>query len=396
MRGSGRLLLPAIQSQTITGLLLAFSSTAPRAAGLVALVVLRPPPPSHFGGWHSHRAEGIVRCSPRSTAITPALAYAERTSRLAWSSRSRLSTMASQPDSFGFREPSTAAPSRYAQDKSEWKEGSKPGFSVVADYGTADDIEVPADAIETGDGPLRVKLPKLLQLLDPVRFPSSSTAKKKVRQGVVLVNGNKGRVDTDITIGSDHVKLQARTESKFQARGEAPFPITVIYEDDVMAIVHKPPGICTHPPKCLVPQTQAQSMMSMRCCVPYHVPCAPPGSEGILWRPMMAHRLDKVRIQFFRIHVFKHCWVSSQMYACSDLETYLSLSLSCSLFLFLFLSLSFSFSLSLSRSLYIYNTLYLYTFIPTSILIYISSYLYMYVRLRISESICLSINLCIH
>ena len=34
-------------------------------------------------------------------------------------------------------------------------------------------------------------------------------------------------------------------------------------------------------------------MMSMRCCVPYHVKCAPPGSEGILWRPMLVHRLDK-------------------------------------------------------------------------------------------------------
>jgi 23S rRNA-/tRNA-specific pseudouridylate synthase len=197
---------------------------------------------------------------------------------------------ANDVDREGYRLSAAGGPSQ----TSEWTSGNKDGFSVVADYGTAHDVVLPDGAEREDGGPAKVRLPLLLQLLDPARFPSPSTAKKKVRQGVVLVNGRRGKVDSLITIGRDHVTLQARTESKFKPMGEPPFHINVIYEDDVMAVVHKPPGVCTHPPKGqVVPQTQAQSMMSMRCCVPYHVKCAPPGMEGILWRPMLVHRLDK-------------------------------------------------------------------------------------------------------
>jgi 23S rRNA pseudouridine1911/1915/1917 synthase len=198
--------------------------------------------------------------------------------------------MAEGVDSESCKEQSAAPPVLYAKSKSEWIEGSKAGFSIVADFGTADSVELPDGAIEPGDGPPQVKLPVLLQLMDPGRFPTASAAKKKVRQGIILVNGRKARVDMLIKIGEDNIAMQSRTESKFKPLGEAPFHIDVIYEDDVMAIVHKPQGVCTHPPKG---QTEAQSMMSMRCCVPYHVKCAPPGHEGILWRPMLVHRLDK-------------------------------------------------------------------------------------------------------
>lgn len=219
---------------------------------------------------------------------------------LKWKARMEgAATHVGEIDREGYRQSPTASmPSPYAQSKSEWAEGNKEGFSVVADYGTAEEVVLPEGIAQLDDGSEgqapKVRLPMLLQLLDPSRFPSPSTAKKKVRQGVVLVNGRKGKVDSIIAIGRDHITVQARTASKFKPMGEAPFHINVVYEDDVMAVVHKPPGVCTHPPKGqIVPQTQAQSMMSMRCCVPYHVRCAPEGTEGILWRPMMVHRLDK-------------------------------------------------------------------------------------------------------
>jgi hypothetical protein len=231
--------------------------------------------------------------------------------------------------------PASGASSPLGTDVPARTDGGKAGFSVIADWGTAEHVELPADcAALHGSAPPQVRLSLLLMLLDPVRFPSPSAAKKKVRQGVVLVNGRKGRIDMLITIGKDRITMQSRTESRFKPLGDPPFHIDVLYEDDVMAVVHKPPGVCTHPPKGLiVPQTQvlpapdshpqgnvtttptttthahaltnnnrshtnhsltqAQSMMSMRCCVPYHVKCAPPGSEGILWRPMLVHRLDK-------------------------------------------------------------------------------------------------------
>ena len=230
---------------------------------------------------------------PRSPAFLQGLFLPTRTTTCCWSPlalHTRRAASRSVPiamdgtDREGYREGYRGTPTTL--DSSQWREGNKAGFSVVADFGTADDVVVPPGASEQG----KVRLPLLLQLLDPQRFPSASTAKKRVRQGSVLVNGRKGRVDSLVEIGIDHVTVQARTESSFKAPGDAPFHIDVVYEDDVMAVVHKPPGVCTHPPRGgEVPQTQAQSLMSMRCCVPYHVKCAPAGRalEGILWRPML-------------------------------------------------------------------------------------------------------------
>ena len=226
---------------------------------------------------------------PRSPALLQGLFLPTRTTSCCWSPlplhtrrAAGLRLVMGGTDREGYRETGTPT----TLDSSQWREGNKAGVSVVADFGTADDVVVPPGASEQG----KVRLPLLLQLLDPQRFPSASTAKKRVRQGSVLVNGRKGRVDSLVEIGIDHVTVQARTESSFKAPGNAPFHIHVVYEDDVMAVVHKPPGVCTHPPRGgEVPQTQAQSLMSMRCCVPYHVKCAPAGRalEGILWRPMM-------------------------------------------------------------------------------------------------------------
>ena len=175
--------------------------------------------------------------------------------------RTRLLAMAETEyggDSYRVSAPAPGASSPLGTDVPTRTEGSKAGFSVIADWGTAEHVKLPADcAASNGSAPPQVKLSLLLMLLDPVRFPSPSAAKKKVRQGVVLVNGRKGRIDMLITIGKDRITMQSRTESRFKPLGDPPFHINVLYEDDVMAVVHKPPGVCTHPPKGLiVPQTQ--------------------------------------------------------------------------------------------------------------------------------------------
>ena len=226
-------------------------------------------------------------------------------------------------DREGYRSLPSQVPST-SQGKSKWKEGSKAGFSVVADYGTCQEVAVRSALSESG----RVKLPALLQLVDAERFPSPSTAKKRIRQGAVLVNGRKGKVDTLVAIGADRVTLQVRTESAYKPLGKAPFEIEVIYEDDYMAVVRKPAGVCTHPPKGGIKASSVSDgdededgeedededevreedeqegelrhrkdgrmdMMSMRSCIGFHVSCAPAGMEGVLWRPMLVHRLDK-------------------------------------------------------------------------------------------------------
>lgn len=88
--------------------------------------------------------------------------------------------------------------------------------------------------------------------------------------------------------GIDRISLQARTTSPYQPAGTAPFNIAIVYEDDSMAIVHKPRGVCSHPSP-----GGMDGNMTMRFCVPYWVQGAPEGSVGMLWRPMLVHRLDK-------------------------------------------------------------------------------------------------------
>lgn len=58
------------------------------------------------------------------------------------------------------------------------------------------------------------------------------------------------RIDTQIWVGSDTVTVQARTASSSsstfktldKAQGGPPFNIKVIYENDIYAVVYKPPG----------------------------------------------------------------------------------------------------------------------------------------------------------
>ena len=157
------------------------------------------------------------------------------------------------------------------------REGTRPGSEVVHSYA------VPADASWSAETPL----PEALLLLDPVAFPSLSRARKSCRRGGVLVNGREARCINSVDPG-DVVELQQRTAPGFSPRGKPPFNVTVLLEDDHLAVVLKPAGVVTHPPP-----GGATGSRSMRTAIMHALQPPPPGTLGALYRPHLVHRLDK-------------------------------------------------------------------------------------------------------
>ena len=155
------------------------------------------------------------------------------------------------------------------------RNGTRNGYGVCASLGC-----VPASV---ADG---TPLPEVLVAMDSERFPSMSRARKALRRGTVLINGREGRCITTAAVG-DEVELQARIAPGFTPRGRPPFPVEVVYEDDALAVVLKPAGVCTHPPPG---GTQGGSM---RTAIMHALRPPPVGSAGALYRPHCVHRLDR-------------------------------------------------------------------------------------------------------
>ena len=124
-----------------------------------------------------------------------------------------------------------------AVEPTSWlRNGTRLGYAVHAELGV-----VPTSMS------VATPLPEVLVAIDPERYPSMSRARKACRRGCILVNGIEARCITTARSG-DALSLQARVTPGFAPRGHAPFPLEVLFEDDAMAVVLKPAGVCTHPP----------------------------------------------------------------------------------------------------------------------------------------------------
>lgn len=186
----------------------------------------------------------------------------------------------------------------------EVEKGTKSGYTILVDYGKGESrCQDPASPAT------ELKLWQALQQLDPERFPSVSSAKKTIRKGTVLVDGKPGRVDSKVTFGVNHLKLQHRTSTSFKPIGDPPFHVDIVYEDDYMAVVHKPPGVNTHP----MPGEGGKEMApAMAQALTWFVKTAPDGTPGALWKPMVIHRLDKPTEGLLMVVKTKQAWTSLQ------------------------------------------------------------------------------------
>ena len=166
------------------------------------------------------------------------------------------------------------APTIVLHEDTQRKRSVRDGYAITDKYIVPDSVQ------------LAMPLPDVLCIVDAQRFPSMSRARKSCRRGEALVNGLEGRCITTARAG-DVIELQARVNAGYTPRGKAPFDVEVVYEDDALAVVYKPAGVCTHPP----PGGAVGG--SMRTAIQYTLKPPPAGSVGALYRPHTCHRLDK-------------------------------------------------------------------------------------------------------
>ncbi|KAK9826166.1 hypothetical protein WJX81_002565 [Elliptochloris bilobata] len=162
--------------------------------------------------------------------------------------------------------------------RGEAKRGPRPGHAIVA------------TALQP-DGVLAQPLPAAVAALFAERYGTPTAAKRACRRGEVLVDGVQ-RGMTWVVRGGQWLELQARVQgaahggrANSHASAPRPTPLEVVYEDDHLAVVVKPPGMPVQG-RGLKPSEQGTLASVLPHCLR---PCSLP---GVLWRPQHVHRLD--------------------------------------------------------------------------------------------------------
>jgi 23S rRNA pseudouridine1911/1915/1917 synthase len=115
-----------------------------------------------------------------------------------------------------------------------------------------------------------------------------SSARKAVRRGEI-VRIHEGITTTcntsNVVLGGETFHVQKRLLPGLFPQGAVPFEMTVVYEDDHIAAVIKPPGIVTTKNKGQNGKLAAKTGLAY---------CLTPTKDVVdpLWRPVPAHRLD--------------------------------------------------------------------------------------------------------
>ncbi|KAG5189983.1 pseudouridine synthase [Tribonema minus] len=178
------------------------------------------------------------------------------------------------------------------------KIGSTADFEVVQSMEVAErPPHVPADVRrgETGEWPML--LPMYLYAAHPDTFPSISAAKKAVRRQELLLNDGEANVSARVNPG-DRLKRLARTKPATTAAlfVKPHLSLPIVYEDDYIAVVVKPPGMPVHGTKMEegAPPRDKKArgpVPSLRTAIAH---CLKPSAatDAVLRRPQHAHRLD--------------------------------------------------------------------------------------------------------
>lgn len=120
----------------------------------------------------------------------------------------------------------------------------------------------------------------LAELMDAY---SRTAVQKLVRKGLVKINGKIAKKGNRVSAGdSIEVKEAPLEESRFEAKD---IPLDIIYEDDDLLVVNKPPGLLTHPSAHDQENTLVNALL-------HHCGDRLSGIGGEK-RPGIVHRLDK-------------------------------------------------------------------------------------------------------
>ena len=129
-----------------------------------------------------------------------------------------------------------------------------------------------------------------LSLCFPEEFPSLSSARKRIRRGEVLWEDTREEITMACSLsGSDAILLQTRTAPGLypHTKSRLASKIDVLYEDDHLAAVVKPPGVLVHRGS-RKGSTHGNTLVSALA----HV-LTPTRQGDALDRPVALHRLDQ-------------------------------------------------------------------------------------------------------
>jgi 23S rRNA pseudouridine1911/1915/1917 synthase len=117
------------------------------------------------------------------------------------------------------------------------------------------------------------------------RFPeiSRQVIQKHIQRGEVTLDGRPAKPSTRLSPGQT-VRLAAIGPPEEPALEPEPIPLQILYEDEDLLVVHKPPGMVVHPGAGVTKGTLVHALL-------HHLP----GWKGVggADRPGIVHRLDR-------------------------------------------------------------------------------------------------------
>jgi 23S rRNA pseudouridine1911/1915/1917 synthase len=111
---------------------------------------------------------------------------------------------------------------------------------------------------------------------------SRSVLQKLIKQGHISVNGFEARPSQKLSVG-DKIYVSLPPPEKVSLIAE-PIPIDVIYEDDDLLVICKPPGLVVHPSPGHTAHTLVNALLAR---------CPDLAIFGDAMRPGIVHRLDR-------------------------------------------------------------------------------------------------------
>lgn len=168
-------------------------------------------------------------------------------------------------------------------------EPTRPGYKIVEQLRLPLPLPLQAEGVPSAptleSRSSGLTIAKALHICLPDKFPTMTSARKMIRRGEVLSSIGEPLNTTFNVTGGETLFVQKRSAPGLYPRGDAPFELEVLHEDDDLAVVVKPPGVLTHKNK------GEGQRHTVKTCLAYTL--KPTASlQDALHRPVAAHRLD--------------------------------------------------------------------------------------------------------